>query len=135
MRVAELGANMAWQLEQGIGSDVSVALHGCTARLGGRVPSEVARQAVLDITTELAPWLNVIDELELWPPAATGHLCAESEDGDPVVPALDPVIACVRGSEHPEPAETVAAHFPGVQDAVDPLDVSDFNTRVSRLLL
>jgi hypothetical protein len=74
MQVAELGANMAWQLEQVIGSDVSVELQGCTARLRGRVPSEVARRAVLDITAELTPWLNVIDELELWPPAATGDL-------------------------------------------------------------
>jgi hypothetical protein len=61
MRVAELGASMEWQLEQVIGSEVAIAVRGCTARLRGRVPSQAARQAVLDITAELAPWLNVID--------------------------------------------------------------------------
>jgi len=225
MRVAELGANMAWQLEQVIGSDVSVALRGCTARLRGRVPSEVARQAVLDITAELAPWLNAIDELELAPLVATGHegtrlsnqavssvfvadflenhaaatdAFAWSEDDEPVLPAMDPVIGLdhrgrvqvvggfalssldevdvepsahdvslgdealadairrelredasttaldltvevhdgvvmllgnVPGPEDAEAAETVAAHVPGVQDVVDMLDVSAFNTR------
>jgi hypothetical protein len=44
------------------------------AELGANMASEVARRAVLDITAELAPWLNVIDELQLWPPAATGDV-------------------------------------------------------------
>lgn len=44
MRVAELGANLTWQLEQVIGSDISVALSGCTAKTartgpGGGSPS------------------------------------------------------------------------------------------------
>jgi hypothetical protein len=55
MRVAEVGASMAWQLEQVVGSDISVSVHGCTARLRGQVPSEAARQGVLDITAELHP--------------------------------------------------------------------------------
>jgi len=67
MRVTELGANFAWQLEQVIGAGVAVEVSGCTVRLSGRVPSGAARQAVVEITAELAPWLNVIDELELAP--------------------------------------------------------------------
>jgi hypothetical protein len=56
-----LEPNLTWQLEQVIGSDVSVALSGCTAKLLGRVPSQVARQAVVDITIEIAPWLNSLN--------------------------------------------------------------------------
>jgi hypothetical protein len=79
MRVAELSASVAWQLEQVIGSEVAVAVHGCTARLRGRVPSEAARQAVVDITAELAPWLNVIDQLELKSESSAPNTLAEDE--------------------------------------------------------
>src|ERR1043165_7490188 len=67
MRVAELGGNFASQVEQVIGSGVTVVVSGCRARLRGRVPSDATRQAILEIIAELAPWLNVIDELELAP--------------------------------------------------------------------
>jgi hypothetical protein len=92
MRVAEVGASMAWQLEQVVGSDISVSVHGCTARLRGQVPSEAARQTVLDITAELAPWLNVIDDLQLNSgPSARGSL-----------PEDESLLGAVVGPEHPD---------------------------------
>ena len=121
MDLAQLGANIAWQLEQLTGLHVSVQLHGRTAALRGRVPSAEARQAVLDITAELAPRWRIVDDLELEVavPEVGRHArlrerddpdesasaadsvdndsmetdaFAAGESGEPFVPAMDPVV-------------------------------------------
>ncbi len=65
MDLAQLGANIAWQLEQMTGLQVAITLQGHTATLRGRVPSVEARQAVLDLTAELAPRWRIVDELDV----------------------------------------------------------------------
>jgi hypothetical protein len=51
------------------------------------------------MTTEIAPWLNIVDELEL-APGVSGALAA-GDDGEPFVPAMDPVIGLDhRGRVH-----------------------------------
>jgi hypothetical protein len=112
MRVAEVGASMAWQLEQVVGSDISVSVHGCTARLRGQVPSEAARQTVLDITAELAPWLNVIDELQL----NSGSSARDS------LPEDESLLGAVVSPSTRTPAETVVDQVPGDPDVVDLLE-------------
>jgi osmotically-inducible protein OsmY len=121
MDLAQLGATIAWQLEQVTGLHVSVALHGRTATLRGPVPSVEARQAVLDITAELAPRWRIVDDLELEVavPEVARHVrireldhpdesasaaeavnsdsletdvFAAGESGEPFVPAMDPVV-------------------------------------------
>jgi osmotically-inducible protein OsmY len=144
MHVAQPGASVAWQLEQVTGSHVSVGLRGCTATLRGRVPSEEARQAVLDITADLAPWWNVIDELELELPvaevarhvrireldhadesASTAEVVqidsletdtfAAGESGEPFVPAMDPVV----GLDHRGRVQVVGGFALSSLDEID----------------
>ena len=121
MDLAQLGANIGWQLEQVTGLHLSVHLHGRTATLRGRVPSVEARQAVLDIIAELAPRWRIVDDLELEvavpevgrhahireldrPDASAStaetvdsdsmesDAFAAGESGEPFVPAMDPVV-------------------------------------------
>jgi osmotically-inducible protein OsmY len=121
MQSAQPGASIAWQREQMTGSHVSIAARGRTATLGGRVPSEEARQAILDITAELAPRWRIVDDLDLnvAVPEVARHVrireldhpdegastaeavdidsmetdaFAAGESGEPFVPAIDPVV-------------------------------------------